>query len=108
MTSEALIFVTRGKVYYALHREKPDSGGQPPGWPPLFNALKMVRTSDANRYQDLGIRVTEVILERFVSEPVKVEFERQVLVIVLSDEIDLFRPELIKIAFRITGSVSVL
>ena len=70
-------------------------------------ALKMVRTSDADRYQDLGIRMTEMLLERFVSEPVKVEFERQVLEVVLSDEIEFFCPELIKIAFRITGSVSV-
>ena len=67
----------------------------------------MVRSSDAHRYKDLGVRSAEVLLERFVSKPFKVEFERQVLEVVLSDEIEFFRPELIKIAFRITGSVSV-
>lgn len=60
----------------------------------------MVRSSDAHRYKDLGVRSTEVLLERFVSKPFKVEFEQQVLVIILSDEIEFFRPELIQVAFR--------
>lgn len=65
-----------------------------------FYVLKKVRLSDADRHEDLGIRVAVVLLECFVSEPVKVEFERQVLEVVLSDEIEFFRPELIQVAFR--------
>jgi hypothetical protein len=61
----------------------------------VFPDLEMVRTSDADRYQDLDVRVAEVLLERLVSRPVK----RQILDVFFSDEIVSLRPELIRVAF---------
>lgn len=64
-----------------------------------FFAREMVRISYADRYKDLGIRVPVVPLERFFSEPVKVETERQVLEVFLPYEIVILGPKLVRVAF---------